>query len=221
MKNFIQASFLKAMAGFSQKIFHIKFYHSKQSTWMNTHWMGQHIQKNPMDLWSYQELIWETKPDLIIECGTNRGGSALFFANLLDLIGGGRIITIDTVKYPGTRQHPRIEYINLSSTSPECLDLVKSKLRSNDRVMVILDSDHSERHVTRELELYPDLVTKGQYLIVEDTNVNGHPVFRSHGPGPMEALEKFLRTDSRFEVDEHRERFMLTFFPKGWLRRVR
>ncbi len=85
--------------------------------------------------------------------------------------------------------------------------------------MVILDSDHSRDHVLRELELYSPLVTPGCYLVVEDTNVNGHPVSPEFGPGPMEAVEAFLETTNDFEVDRSREKLLLTFNPSGYLRR--
>ena len=85
--------------------------------------------------------------------------------------------------------------------------------------MVILDSDHSRDHVLRELELYAPFVTRGCYLVVEDTNVNGHPVVPGFGPGPMEAVTAFLRTAADFTVDHAREKFMLTFNPSGYLRR--
>lgn len=87
--------------------------------------------------------------------------------------------------------------------------------------MVILDSDHSQAHVFRELELYSELVTAGNYLIVEDTNINGHPVNPNSGKGPMEAVADFLKMDTNFEVDLEREKFFLTFNPKGYLRRAR
>ena len=86
--------------------------------------------------------------------------------------------------------------------------------------MVVLDSDHSQAHVARELELYSPLVTPGCYLVVEDTDVNGHPVNFSHGPGPMEALNEFLPAHPEFVADSSREKFMVTFFPRGWLKRL-
>ena len=86
--------------------------------------------------------------------------------------------------------------------------------------MVILDSDHSEDHVTKELEKYHSLVTKGNYLVVEDSNVNGHPVWPQHGPGPMEAILKFIKNNPQFQVDKARERHLVTFNPMGYLKRI-
>lgn len=189
-----------------------------------TRWLGVPILKLPSDLWMYQEIIWETRPDVIVETGTNRGGSALFFANLFDMMGtAGRVITIDISRcLEGHPEHPRIKFITASSTAPDTLATTRAEIKSSDRVMVTLDSDHSQAHVRRELDLYSPLVTPGCYLVVEDTNVNGHPVFRRHGPGPMEALTDFLAglSGRDFDTDLARvEKFGVTFHPRGWLRR--
>jgi cephalosporin hydroxylase len=202
--------------------FHHYYYQDSRSTWEDTHWMGVPVLKLPLDLWVYQEVVYETSPDVIVETGTHMGGSSLFFANLFDLTGNGRVITVDIEHPPGAVMpvHRRIEYLLGSSTSPEVAEAVRSRIRADERIMVILDSDHSERHVREELALYAPLVTPGCYLVVEDTNVNGHPVFRSHGPGPMEALEDFLAHNPEFASDLHRERFMVTFSPRGWVRRL-
>jgi cephalosporin hydroxylase len=142
-------------------------------------------------------------------------------AGICDLIGSGRIVTVDVEDRPGRPVHGRITYLEGSSTSDEVLEQVTAFVQDAERVMVILDSDHSRDHVLRELELYSPLVSKGCYLVVEDTNVNGHPVVPGFGPGPMEALIEFLGGTNDFEVDRSREKLMLTFNPSGYLLRVR
>lgn len=203
-----------------QTLFHYYYYRDSLTTWSNTSWMGVPLLKLPLDLWIYQEILYETRPSIIIETGTNKGGSALYFANLFDLLGTGKVISIDVIAPPeGAPQHPRIEYLLGSSTDSQILTHIRSRIRENDRVMVVLDSDHSAAHVRRELALYSPLVTPGCYLVVEDTNVNGHPVFRSHGPGPMEATQDFLASNTEFSSDLSREKFAITFSPRGWLKR--
>jgi cephalosporin hydroxylase len=182
--------------------------------------MGIPTQKCPLDMWIYQEIIFKTKPDLLIETGTAYGGSALFFATFMDTIGHGHVATVDVLDVPGRPQHPRITYLLGSSTSEESIERIRQMAENADSIMVILDSDHSRDHVAKELRLYCDLVTPGNYLVVEDSNVNGHPVNRTHGPGPMEALGEFLATNSDFSIDSYQERYMMTFNPKGYLKRA-
>lgn len=180
-----------------------------------TYWKGVQILKCPLDLWTYQEIIHDVKPDLIIECGTYLGGSALYFTE----ISKARVITIDC-EYHGNRpKHPRLRYILGSSVDESVLREVRKEVEFAKTVLVILDSDHSKEHVLKELLTYQDFVTPGSYMVVEDTNLNGNPVFDNFGPGPMEALEEFLQSDNLFEVDKSREKFILTFNPKGYLKR--
>jgi cephalosporin hydroxylase len=199
--------------------FHRLYYDSEDRTWGQTLWLGTRVLKLPLDLWIYQEMLWELKPGLIIECGTAHGGSAYFLASICDLIGRGKVLTIDVIENPGRPAHPRITYLLGSSTSDAIVQQVRSLARNEQPIMVILDSDHSKAHVLNELRLYSDLVTEGSYLVVEDTNINGHPAHPTFGPGPMEALEEFLKTDQRFVVDRSREKLLLTFNPRGYLRR--
>ena len=201
--------------------FHIVYYNNVKSTWGDTFWFGAEVLKNPLDLWVFQEIIFETRPDVIVEAGTFKGGSALYMAHMLDLLGRGQVVTIDIEEHPGRPVHPRIRYLLGSSTSSEITGKVKSYITPQDRVMVVLDSDHHKAHVLQELRLYHRLVTKGNYLIVEDTNINGHPVYRSFGPGPMEAVDEFLQGNSDFLPDRSREKFLVTHNPKGYLRRIR
>lgn len=196
-------------------------YHARgEETFNGLRWFGTPIQKNPMDLWVYQEMLAEIRPDLIVECGTYKGGSALFMANMMDLIGKGRVITIDIEKYPNLPQHPRITYLLGSSTDNGIVKQVSDAIRPGETVMVFLDSDHSMKHVRRELELYHGFVTPGSYIVVEDTDLNGHPILPKHGPGPMEAAVDFLASNHDFAVDPSREKLMLSFNPRGYLRRV-
>jgi cephalosporin hydroxylase len=113
--------------------------------------------------------------------------------------------------------HPRIELVEASSTSAAAHEFVQERCLQKS-TMVILDSDHSEYHVREELRLYAPLVSPGNYLIVEDTNINGHPVLKEHGPGPYEAVQEFLKGQRNWVVDREREKLLLTFNPNGYLR---
>lgn len=197
------------------------FFNKENQTWRSTHWMGTPIWKLPLDMWVYQEILFELKPDKIIECGTNRGGSALFLAHLCDLIGHGEIVTIDIESFPEQPKHLRIQYLLGSSISESILNQVKSLIKPGERVLVILDSNHRRSHVIKELEMYSGLVTLGSYLIVEDTYLNGYPIYCSFGPGPMEAAREFLKTHKEFIADKTREKFFVTWNPNGFLKRVK
>ena len=164
----------------------------------------------------YQEMIYELKPDLIIECGTCYGGSALYLASILDLIGKGHVLTIDIFPQPNRPSHDRITYLTASSVSVTAVQTILSMRKPDDVILVILDSDHSKEHVAKELLLYQSIVTTGSYMIVEDTSINGNPVSPDWGPGPMEAVEEFLATNNNFIIDESKHKFFISFNPKGF-----
>jgi cephalosporin hydroxylase len=209
-----------AWGRFSARSFSRYFYTRADMTWNNTNWLGVPLWKNPLDLWVYQEIVWEVKPALIIETGTYRGGSAFYFASLCDLIGNGAVITIDVMGRDNRPQHPRIEYVKASSVADDVIaDLEHRCAQADGPVLVVLDSDHHKAHVDKELAAYHSFVTPGSYLIVEDTNINGNPVNPFFGPGPMEAVQEFLPLHPEFEVDAAREKYMVTHNPKGYLRR--
>jgi cephalosporin hydroxylase len=185
-------------------------------------WLGIPTLKCPLDLWIYQEILFEKRPDLIIETGTAMGGTTAYLAAMCDLIDSGRIVTIDWRERDGRPPHPRITYVQGNAIGPRALEQVRQAVRPEDSVMVILDSGHRCEFVLEELRRYAPLVSPGQYLIVEDTNVNGHPVRPDFGPGPMEAVQEFLRDDElgrEFVPDRSREKFLLTFNPSGFLLR--
>jgi cephalosporin hydroxylase len=197
------------------------FYEEAGNTWETTKWAGVPVYKLPLDLWVMQEIIFETRPELIIETGVAAGGSTLFFAHLLDVAGSGRVVGVDidlSKVHERVRSHPRVTLIEASSSSPETVGRLRASAEGK-RTMVILDSDHSAAHVAAELGELADLVSPGCYLIVEDTIVNGHPVEPGFGPGPLEALAGWLANDPPFEADGWRERLLASHNPGGYLRR--
>ena len=201
--------------------FHRLYYEKANTggTWVDTWWMGYKILKCPLDVWIYQEILYETKPDLVIETGTCNGGSAYYMACIMDILGVGMVATIDITAPARRPQHRRVQYFQGASTDAGIVAEIQ-RLAAGKSVMVILDSDHSRDNVYQELQLYSPLVSKGNYLIVEDSNVNGHPTGLDHGPGPMEAINDFLVGNSQFQLDMRREKFFMTFNPRGYWRRV-
>jgi cephalosporin hydroxylase len=199
--------------------FHELYYDSE--VWKKrTSWLGVPAQKCPLDLWIYQEILFELRPDVVVETGTASGGSAFFMASVMDLIGHGKVVTIDIAEREQRPEHGRIRYVKGSSTDAEVIAEAHRETERAKTVIVVLDSAHDTEHVLSELRSYSDFVTSGSYLIVEDTNVNGHPVLPAHGPGPWEAVDAFLTETDAFEVDLGWEKFLLTFNPRGYLRRV-
>jgi cephalosporin hydroxylase len=165
-------------------------------TWKRNHWLGIRTLQNPNDVWIVQEIIIDVKPDLIIETGTLNSGSAILWAMILREINSeGKVITIDVQdKTSEARKNrtfqERVEFMLGSSTDPKIVSEI-SRRAKDKKVLVILDSDHQKDHVLKELESYGPLVDVGSYLIVQDSIVNGHPVRKEHGPGPMEAIDSF------------------------------
>jgi cephalosporin hydroxylase len=213
--------------------FHVMFFMSDKWNRGRTRWLGEAVYQNPMDMWAFQEVIWETQPDVIVETGSCYGGSALFFATILDhKQTKGRVISVDIQKPPFVPniEHPLVTFIKGDSSDPKIAKQVTSKIKKNDRVMVVLDSEHTEAHVIKELNLYAPLVTPGCYLVVCDTNLGGNPISmvkmegdedaKKKEKGPLAAVQRYLKNNKNFEVDVDREeKFFLTFFPSGWLRR--
>ncbi len=188
--------------------------------WTEARWLGAQALKNPLDLWVYQEIMVDTRPELVVETGTYRGGSAFFLASICDLLGTGEVVSIDVEPvrddYPA---HPRITYLGgRSSTDPEVVSAVRERA-AGKRTLVVLDSDHSQAHVEAELAVYAELVPVGCYVVVEDSNIG--QIRKDLLPGPLEAIETFLARTDAFEIDRRREKFLITFNPSGYLRRVR
>ncbi len=199
------------------------YYMSK--IWANqTFYMGIETMKFPNDMWTMQEIISENKPDLLIETGTWKGGSALYYAHLMDAMNRGKVVTIDNDKKEGLPAHNRIFYLAGDCLSKGILDSIKPHISVNSTVMVNLDSTHNKVHVLKEMEIYGQFVTEGQYMVVED-GIVGHPmkIKDKQGndifPGPYEAIEDFLSTHGEFECDRNREKFQVIQNIKGYLKR--
>jgi cephalosporin hydroxylase len=190
--------------------------------WKGMHYRGVRILKVPSDLWNYQEIFFEHDVQWVVETGTRHGGSALFFADLLALKGAsGRVISIDVDKSANrVVDYPGIDFLLGDSGSPEMAATVAGRLPAErGTLFLILDSDHTKAHVERELSAFLPILRADDYLVVEDTCVNGHPVRPSFGPGPYEVLEEFLRRHpDAFVRDEAREsKFGFTAAPGGYL----
>ncbi len=188
--------------------------------WKETTWLGRPIAKTPTDLVAYQEAIARIRPDWIIETGTRNGGRALFLASICELLGHGQVISIEHEQPSDLPRHPRITYVSGRPHLEETAARVSKITGAQPRGLVVLGSDAEVPKTVREFELYAPFVPVGSYVVVEDTIVNGHPVWPGFGPGPHEALRRIVANHGEFVQDASMEKYGLTFNPGGFLRRV-
>lgn len=203
----------------------------------NFSWMGRPIIQFPQDMLAMQEIIWSSKPDLIIETGIAHGGSLIYYASLLEMMGGDSyVLGIDVDIREHNRaeieKHPmykRIKMMQGSSVDPAIADAVRLHAKGKRSVLVVLDSNHTHEHVLKEMRLYAPLVSKDNYLVVYDTLIEDMPEDlmnpdRSWGKGnnPKTAVQEFMRTTDNFEIDKSIEaKILITVAPDGYLKRVR
>ena len=176
--------------------------------------------KNPLDFWIYQEILWECRPDVIVEIGNFRGGSTLALAHACDLLGKGTLLAVDTTHEQidsAVHAHPRIRLI--TGDACDVLARVKNAIPESASVMVMDDSVHTYEHTLKVLEHYADVVTVGNYFIVED-GICHHGLDVGPQPGPYEAVERFMQTNKSFIIDRNKENFGITWNPKGYLRKI-
>jgi len=197
-------------------------------------WLGRPIIQFPQDMIAMQEIIWEIKPDLIIETGIAHGGSLIFHASMLELLGKGEVLGIDIEIRPHNKkaieEHPMFKKIHMiegSSISTEVINKVKEFARDKKTVLVCLDSYHTKEHVLKELELYSPFVTKGSYIVVFDTIVDDMPdeLFKdkpwNQKSNPKKALQEFLKTNKDFVIDKSiQHKLVITVAPDGYLKRI-
>lgn len=200
---------------------YLQWFH-ESNIWKQVHYRGVRTLKLPLDMWNYQEIIMEHGVEWVIETGSRHGGSALFFADTLRNAGRkGKVISIDLYPEldPRTRHNQDIIFITADSGAPQIVQQVESLLPP-DRgpLFLILDSDHACAHVRRELDIWVPFLKPGDYLVVEDTVVNGHPVRPEHGPGPLEAIRGYLQDHpGQLKPDSAREqKFGASFAPEGY-----
>jgi len=201
----------------------------------NWTWMGRPIIQYPQDVMALQEIVWRVRPRTIVETGIAHGGSSVFFASMLELLGGdGRVVAVDIDIRAHNRtaieahpMHARIDMIEGSSVDAGVAGAVRALVREGP-VMVVLDSNHTRDHVARELALYAPLVTKGSYLVVMDTVVEYMPqgAFPDRpwgkGDNPLTAVREFLAGTDRFVVDtDIEDKLLVTVAPSGYLRCVK
>lgn len=198
-------------------------------------WLGLPMIQLPADILVTQEIIWKTKPDVIIETGVAWGGSILMYASLMQLYGRGNVVGVDLnlrehvvdkiMSYPFSQ---RVHLYKGSSTEVGVVEKIKSHIKPGDKVMVILDSNHTHQHVLDELRLYAPLITVGQYLVVSDTVVEDIPTQvhrpREWGPGnnPKTALIQYLKEVDNLKIDEYiNAKLLTTYCPMGYLKCIK
>lgn len=198
-------------------------------------WMGRPIIQYPQDMIATQELIWEVKPDLIIETGIAHGGSLIYYASILELIGHGEVLGIDIDIREHNRREieahkmsKRIQMIQGSSISKEIAEEVYKVAHGKKKIMVFLDSNHTHEHVLEELKLYAPLVTLNSYCIVFDTIIEDVPpnTYTDRpwdvGNNPKTAVYEFLATDDSFQIDKNiNDKLIISVANDGYLKRIK
>jgi cephalosporin hydroxylase len=188
--------------------------------WRQTTWLGQRVPRPPTDLFAYQELIAKIRPDWIVDIRAGGGGRAWFLATICDLVGTGQVIAIERQRAARAPGHDRIHYIEGRSIDDDVVADVHRRVGEPPNALVILGARGRARRISDEYSLYADLVPVGGYLVIEDTIVNGHPVWPNFGPGPAEAVKGIVERRDDFVSDVSMSKYRLSFNPNGFLKRM-
>jgi cephalosporin hydroxylase len=203
----------------------------------NFSWMGRPIIQYPQDMLAMQEIIWKLQPDLIIETGIAHGGSLIYYASLLELIGKGEVLGIDIdirehnkIAIESHSMYKRIKMIQGSSIDQDIVKRVKQFTEGKETVLVVLDSNHTHEHVLHELQMYSPFVTLNSYVVVFDTIVEklpdnylpGHMRPWGIGDNPLTAVNSFLEVNDQFEIDKSiNNKLLISVAPDGYLKRIK
>lgn len=203
----------------------------------NFKWMGRPVIQFPQDLIAMQEIIWEVKPDLIIETGIAHGGSLIYYASILELLGKGEVLGIDIdirehnrIAIEEHQMYKRISMLQGSSIDPLMVEEVRKRATGKEKILVVLDSNHTDEHVFEELKAYAPLVSLNSYVVVFDTIVEhlpenylpGHIRPWGIGDNPMTAVKRFLEMNDNFEADKQIDnKILISVAPNGYLKRIK
>lgn len=199
-------------------------YYHQNNLHFNQKYRGLNMIKNPFDLVVYEEILWELKPTVIIEIGNAFGGFSLWLSDRMKTIGiDGKFITIDLNSTGDTnfQDFKSDKFISIigNCNDPEVINNVKSHLGKDDKVLIIEDSAHTFENTMQVLENYKEIVTIGSYLIIEDGICDVLDL--EIKPGPMSAIEKWIKNNTNFEIDRKREKYIMTYNPKGYLKKLK
>jgi len=199
-------------------------YYHQNNVHFNQKYRGLNMIKNPFDLIIYEELFWEIKPTVVIEIGNRHGGFSLWLRDRMNIVGvDGKIITIDIEPLADGNfsDYKSEKFISIvgDCNSVDTIEQVKKNIGKDDTVMIIEDSSHTFNNTYKALENYKNIVTVGSYLIIEDGICD--VIDLGVNPGPMKAVEEWIKTNDDFQIDRSRERYIMTYNPKGYLKKLK
>jgi cephalosporin hydroxylase len=189
--------------------------------WRDSTWLGHEIETLPTDLIAYQEILTRVRPEWVVDIRTGNGARALFLASVCELLGRGRVVSVDSKPRDDRPQHPRITYVTGEPMDDDTVREVHDIVGASPNAVLLLGARGTRQRILKELQAYEALVPLGSYVVIEDTIVNGHPVWPTFGAGPAEAIKTVINTRGDLAPDPTLQRYGVTFNPNGFLKRLR